>query len=101
MKRIMIIAMAVGCILVGTVSQGGALPFNQLTKDVAGSLCGAGGSAYINGCRFYMSLRLQKNKTPQEAASKATTKCNNEYGATRPGWNAKCKEGVAFLRGKE
>jgi hypothetical protein len=101
MKKIMLIVMAVGCILVGTVSQGGAGSMKQLSREIGGCLCGAEGNAFREGCRDYMVRRLQANKTPDEAVARANKWCDDHYGLTKPGKNAKCKEGVNFLRSKE
>ena len=100
MKKIMLIVI-VGCILVGTASQGAELSMSQLVRDISGCLCGGGSNAYQSGCNIYMMNRLQKNKIPEEAASKAINRCEAIYGPTKPNATVQCKEGVNFLRNKE
>jgi hypothetical protein len=77
------------------------LPFSQLTKDISACLCQSGSDAFQFGCKTYLWHRLQDPKSPGEAASKATDKCEKSYGPTKPNGNAKCKEGINFLRNKE
>lgn len=97
----MLIVIAAGFILVGTVSQGGASSFSQLTEDIAGCLCTGSGAPFKYGCKTYLWNSLQRKKTPEESASRATDRCEIMFGPTKPNNNAKCKEGVSFLRNKE
>lgn len=104
MKKIILIVMAVGCILVMTINQVSAattISAKPLVTDISGCVCGGGSDAYRSGCNFYMIYRLQLNKTPGEAALNATNKCEMKFGPTKPNATIQCKEGVNFLRGKE
>lgn len=104
MKKIILIVMAVGYILVGAINQESAattITANPLVLAVTGCVCGGGSNAYQSGCNLYMMYRLQVNKTPEQAASNATNKCEIKFGPTKPNAVVQCKEGVNFLRGKE
>ena len=90
----------VGYILVGTASQGTELSWSPLVRDVSGCLCGGGTNAYQSGCNIYLMNRLQKNKTPEVAASIAIERCEAIY-KTNPNATVQCKQGVNFLRNKE
>ena len=77
----------------------GAVSIRQLSRDIAGCLCSGQGTAFTNGCRIYMSLRLQLLNTPDEAVKNAGKVCEDNHASD--GKIEKCKEGVAFLRSKE
>jgi len=77
----------------------GAVSINQLSRDIAGCMCSGQGTAFQNGCRIYMSVRLQLMKTPDEAVASAEKVCEDNH--TSDGKIGKCKEGVVFLRNKE
>ena len=101
MKKIMLMVMVIGCVLVGTVSQGAAWELKPLTIEISNCLCSGKGEAFKYGCKLYTGYRLQLNKTPETAVSKATNRCEGQFGPTKPDNNAKCKEGINFLRNKE
>jgi len=60
----------------------GKRPLNSVAEPIYGIVC-------------------KQSKAPNEAASKATRKCENQYGPTKPDGNTKCKDGVTFLRNKK
>jgi hypothetical protein len=101
MKAVMILtialALAAGTMFSPAVAD--ALTVNNLAKAVAAKVCGSD-KAYQNGCKVYMSLRLQEGKNPSAALSGAESVCD-DFHENQPNNVARCKQGAQYLRGME
>jgi hypothetical protein len=101
MKAVMILtialALAAGTLFSPAVAD--AITVNNLAKAVAAKVCGSD-QPYQNGCRVYMSLRLQEGKNPSAALSGTESVCDY-FHKDQPKQAARCKQGAQYLRGME